>query len=156
MRICAGGLLVRGRQMLLAKRSEDRAFYPGVWDVIGGHCEGAETPAETLVRELEEEIGVKPSAFEEIAVLDEPRPVEHGEARYHIFIVTAWGSGEPRPRGSEHSEVRWLGLDDALALPLAHPEYRALFRSVLGRARARRLTLPLTLPSPPSGGEGSK
>ncbi len=137
MRICAGGLLVRGRQILLAKRSEDRAFYPGVWDVIGGHCEGDETPAETVVRELGEEIGVKPSAFEEIAVLDEPHPAEHGEARYHLFIVTAWGGGEPRRRGSEHSEVRWLGLDDAVALPLAHPEYSALFRSVLGRDGAR-------------------
>jgi len=137
MRICAGGLLVRGRQILLAKRSEDRTFYPGVWDVIGGHCEGDETPAETLVRELEEEIGVKPSAFEEIAVLDEPPPAEHEEARYHIFIVTAWGGGQPRLRDSEHSEVRWLGLDDALALPLAHPEYSALFRSVLGREGVR-------------------
>jgi 8-oxo-dGTP diphosphatase len=137
MRICAGGLLVRGRQILLAKRSEDRAFYPGVWDVIGGHCEGDETPAEALVRELGEEIGVKPSAFEEIAVLDEPRPAEHGEARYHIFIVTAWGGGQPRLRGSEHSDVRWLGLDDALALPLAHPGYSALFRSVLGRDGVR-------------------
>ena len=137
MRICAGGLLVRGRQILLAKRSEDRAFYPGVWDVIGGHCEGDETPAETLLRELEEEIGVTPSAFEEIAVLDEPRPAEHGEARYHLFIVTAWGGGEPRPRGAEHSEVRWLDLDDALALRLAHPEYSALFRSVLGREGVR-------------------
>jgi len=25
--------------MLLVKRSDDRAFYPGVWDVVGGHCE---------------------------------------------------------------------------------------------------------------------
>jgi 8-oxo-dGTP diphosphatase len=137
MRICAGGLLVRGRQILLAKRSEDRTFYPGVWDVVGGHCEGDETPAETLVRELEEEIGVKPSAFEEIAVLDEPRAAEHGEARYHMFIVTAWGGGEPRLRGAEHSEVRWLHLDDALVLPLAHPEYSVLFRSVLGREAVR-------------------
>ncbi|HEY3118774.1 MAG TPA: NUDIX hydrolase [Chloroflexota bacterium] len=137
MRICAGGLLVRGRQILLARRSEDRTFYPGVWDVIGGHCEGDEIPAETLVRELEEEIGVKLSAFEEIAVLDEPRPAEYGEAKYHMFIVTAWDGGEPRLRGSEHSEVRWFGLDDALALPLAHPEYSALFRSVLGREGVR-------------------
>jgi 8-oxo-dGTP diphosphatase len=137
MRVCAGALLVLGRQILLAKRSEDRAFYPGVWDVIGGHCEGDETPAETLVRELEEEIGVKPSALEEITVLDEPRPAEHGEARYHMFIVTAWGGGEPRLRDAEHSEVRWLDLGEALALPLAHPEYGARFRSVLGREGVR-------------------
>jgi len=56
MRICAGGLLVRSNEILLAKRSADRAFYPGVWDVVGGHCAGKETPTDALLRELEEEL----------------------------------------------------------------------------------------------------
>jgi len=133
MRTCAGGLLVRGDEILLAKRSEGRTFYPDVWDVIGGHCEGSEATADALVRELQEEIGVEALAFEEIAVLGEPQPASHGEARYHMFLVTAWG-GQPRLLDSEHSELRWLGLDHALALPLAHPGYRDLFRAALERA----------------------
>ena len=60
----------------MARRSGDRKFYPGVWDIIGGHCEGGEAPADALVRELEEEIGVKAHVFEEIAVLEEPQPAE--------------------------------------------------------------------------------
>src|SRR5438309_6526282 len=123
MRNCAGGLLVRGDEILLAKRAEDRTFYPGVWDLVGGHCEGDETPAATLGRELGEEIGVRPSAFEEIAVLEEPRAAEHGQAQYHVFLVSAWDGGEPRLLGSEHSELLWLSLEKALALPLAHPGY---------------------------------
>jgi 8-oxo-dGTP diphosphatase len=138
MRICAGGLLVHEDWILLAKRSADRAFYPGVWDVIGGHCEGNEAPVDALVRELVEEIGVTPRVFEKIAVLAEPQPADHGEAQYHIFMVTAWGDGEPRLRGSEHSELRWLSLDQALALPLAHPGYAELFRSTLGWGDRRR------------------
>jgi len=132
MRICAGGLLIRGDRMLLARRSADRAFYPGVWDVIGGHCEADESPDQTLMRELEEEIGVTARAFRAIAVLPEPDPAENGEARYHIFIVTAWDGGEPRLRGAEHSELRWLRLEDALTLPLAHPGYGELFGTALG------------------------
>ena len=126
--------------MLLARRSEDRPFYPGVWDVIGGHCEDRESPADTLVRELREEIGVTAHAFEEIAVLDEPRQAEHGEAAYHMFVVTAWSGGEPRLLGPEHSALCWLTVDDALALPRAHPGYGELFRSAVGLARgaARR------------------
>ena len=116
--------------MLLVKRSAERAFYPGVWDVIGGHCAEGETPGATLIREAEEEIGITPCTFEEIAVLGEPDPAKHGEGRYHIFVVTDW-AGEPRLRGPEHSELRWLSLEQALILPLAHPEYPALFRSVL-------------------------
>jgi 8-oxo-dGTP diphosphatase len=105
-----------------------------VWDILGGHCESAETPADTLGREIQEELGVTASAYEEVAVLDEPRPAEHGEARYHVFVVTAWTGGEPRLTGAEHSELRWVSLDEALALPLAHPDYGALFRSVLGES----------------------
>jgi 8-oxo-dGTP pyrophosphatase MutT (NUDIX family) len=103
-----------------------------LWDVPGGHCEAGEAPAQALARELEEEIGVTPRAFAELAVLDEPRPAEHGEARYHMFAVTAWDGGEPRLRGPEHAELRWLHLAEALVLALAHPDYPALFRRALG------------------------
>jgi 8-oxo-dGTP pyrophosphatase MutT (NUDIX family) len=68
VRTCAGALLVRGRHILLATRADDRPFYPGVWDIIGGHCEPNETPADTLTRELLEEIGITPRIFEEIGV----------------------------------------------------------------------------------------
>jgi 8-oxo-dGTP diphosphatase len=130
MRICAGALLVRENEILLAKRSRDRAFYPGVWDVVGGHCEAGETPADTLTRELEEELGIRPLAFTEVGVLGEPEPAKYGDARYHIFAVRAW-SGTPRLLNTEHSEVRWVKLDKALRLPLAHPDYGRLFRTVL-------------------------
>jgi 8-oxo-dGTP diphosphatase len=92
-----------------------------VWDVVGGHCEGEETPTDALLRELEEELGVKALAFEEIATLEEPQPAENGEANYHIFAVTGW-TGEPRLLNAEHSEIRWLSLDQALGLSLAHPD----------------------------------
>src|SRR5262249_17499661 len=58
MRISAGNLIVRGGELLLAKRAEDRTFYPRVWDMVGGHCEGDETPADALARELGEELPV--------------------------------------------------------------------------------------------------
>jgi len=131
VRTCAGALLVRGRNILLAKRADDRSFYPGVWDIIGGHCESNEAPVDTLTRELLEEIGITPRIFEEIAVLTEPRPAEHGDARYHVFVVRTWDGGEPRLLGAEHSELRWMSVADALELPLAHPAYRELFAKVL-------------------------
>jgi hypothetical protein len=59
---------------------------------------------------------------------------EYGEARYHIFLVTAWGGGEPHLQGSEHSELRWVRLERALALLLAHPGYGELFTTALAAA----------------------
>ena len=64
--------------------------------------------------------------------------MEHGEAKYHIFAVIAW-TAEPRLQSTEHSELGWLSLDQALVLPLAHPRYAQLFRAVLeGRESAPR------------------
>jgi ADP-ribose pyrophosphatase YjhB (NUDIX family) len=134
MRVCAGGVLVRGRDVLLARRSDDRALYPGVWDVVGGHCEPGESPRDALVREVEEEIGVVPRAFREVAVLGEPDPATHGEAAYHVFAVTAWDGGEPRRLGTEHAKLCWLTLERAAALPLAHPDYPRVLRQVLAVA----------------------
>ncbi len=117
--------------MLLALRSAERAFYPGVWDLVGGHSAPGEAPDDTLVREVREETGVTPIAFEEVAVLEEPNPAEHGDARYHVFVVTGWAGREPRLQGPEHSELRWVNLDQALTLSLAHPQYGKLFLSML-------------------------
>jgi hypothetical protein len=44
-RICVGAVLVRERDdrrnasplVLLGRRDAGRAFYPGVWDLLGGH-----------------------------------------------------------------------------------------------------------------------
>ena len=130
MRVCAGGLLVRNGRILVAKRSDDRVFYPNVWDIPGGHRDGDEALTATLSRELREELGIEAAIGDELAVLGEPRPAEHGDARYHMFIVREW-AGEPQLQGSEHSELRWVNLDEALSLPLAHPEYGQLFRAVL-------------------------
>jgi NUDIX domain len=58
MRLCAGGILVRGHEILLATRSSDRAFYPGVWDIVGGHFEADELPGDALTRGF-----MKSSAF---------------------------------------------------------------------------------------------
>jgi 8-oxo-dGTP diphosphatase len=33
--------------------------YPNCWDILGGHVEEGETPEETIIREMEEEIGKK-------------------------------------------------------------------------------------------------
>ena len=117
----------------------------------GGHRAGDEDLEATLVRELREELGVTAREYRTVAVLGELQPSEHGEAEYHVFIVTAWDGGEPRLLGSEHSELRWFTRNEALALSLAHPEYRGLLRAALpGTGDPRAPWNPALHPTPPS------
>lgn len=53
-------ILVRGDRVLLGQRTPDRALFPSVWDVFGGHLELNEQPEQALVRELQEELAITP------------------------------------------------------------------------------------------------
>ncbi len=128
MKHCACGILIEHGRILLAKRSPARKLYPDVWDMVGGHQEGGESLDQTLRREFEEEIGVTPTEFREVAVLAERAPEIHGERAYHVFAVTAWHGPGPAIRGDEHTEIGWFTVDDALALDLADPGYKDVLR----------------------------
>ena len=51
--------LVCGRELVAYRRDDIPAIpWPGLWDLPGGGREGAETPAECALREVEEEFGL--------------------------------------------------------------------------------------------------
>jgi 8-oxo-dGTP diphosphatase len=121
------GLLIRGGEALLVHRSPDREVYPGVWDFPGGHVEPGESRPAALVRELDEELDV---------VIDAPAGdadlVLDGDGWHlSVWVVRSW-DGEPRNvQPDEHDDLAWFGLDAALALDFADPEYRDLLRAAL-------------------------
>jgi 8-oxo-dGTP diphosphatase len=141
-RACVGAVLVRERGdrgdalplVLLGRRRAGREFYPGVWDVLGGHLEPGETAEQALVRELREEAGVTPTAWESLGEFREPLPGGDGSVVLRLYVVTAW-NGTPRNRSpEEHSEVSWFAVDDACRLALAHPAYRNILRTAVSVA----------------------
>lgn len=97
-----------------------------MWDVPGGRSEGAEEPAETLVRELAEELGIVPLDYREIAVL--PAAVA-GRLPFHLYRVTRWSGAPKNLQPEEHTEIAWVPLDEVAALDLAVPAYPTIFAS---------------------------
>ncbi len=133
-RVLVGAILTRGSSILLGRRASTLRFYPGVWDVLGGHVEPHETPERALVRELREELGITLTRFEKLAMLHDVGSGQQDGYEYHLYHVTRW-TGTPRNLApEEHDEVRWAPLEEALRLELALPAYRPIFERVAADA----------------------
>ena len=87
-----------------------------VWKTVGGRTEPGETPEQTMLREVNEEIGIRPSAFRRLP--DRIVDAYDHPARIALFVITEW-EGEPANVASdEHSEIRWFAAHEIPALRL--------------------------------------
>jgi 8-oxo-dGTP diphosphatase len=114
---------------LLGKRSAERDYYPSVWDVFGGHLEPGESCERTLRRELQEELGILPTAWQYLETLCESAPAEGAGLTCHFYVVTKWRGTPKNLEPGEHSDMNWYLLEEATQLDLAHPEYARILRS---------------------------
>jgi 8-oxo-dGTP diphosphatase len=130
-------LIIQSQRILLGQRSATREFYPGVWDVFGGHVEPGEQLHETLVRELQEELGITPTkwTYLETITLSAASPLNGppDQLILHLYLVTDW-TGTPANRQlEEHSTIGWFSLAEAIQLQLADPSYLILFTRYLNQ-----------------------
>lgn len=134
--VTVGALLVNAdKKVLMGLRSPWKKAWPEHWDTPGGHVERGEALEDALVREMGEELGIRPIKFREIAAIDEKKPELYGDSICHIFQVTAWSGGEPRNVCDEHSELAWYSPEDLETISnLADPEYPHLARIAIGAA----------------------
>jgi mutator protein MutT len=123
-------LIIRSQRILLGHRSPTRTYYPDVWDVFGGHVEPGEQHHETLIRELQEELGITPTQWnylENISFPSEPSDA----VTVHLYLVTDWIGTPVNRQLEEHSTIGWFSLQQAAGLSLAHPDYPAIFARYL-------------------------
>jgi 8-oxo-dGTP diphosphatase len=124
-------LIVRSGKILLGQRTAERVFYPNVWDMFGGHVEPGEGQEQTLVRELEEELGITPTrwTFLETHRIDLPSSTDElpGLLIFHLYLVTDWTGTPVNMQPEEHSTIGWFSVEEAALLPLADASYPEIF-----------------------------
>jgi 8-oxo-dGTP diphosphatase len=138
--VVAAAIVVRGR--VLAARRSRPADVAGGWELPGGKLLAGETPADGVVREVEEELGCTVAYVRPFGATV---PVKPGYSlTAHLVELTA---GEPTPY--EHDALRWLSaddLDDVAWLPADRPflgELRDLLTTAATESASRR-RVPLT------------
>ncbi|MDQ6763648.1 MAG: NUDIX domain-containing protein [Bacteroidota bacterium] len=123
--VCAGGFLVKKKKFLFGKRSKDKSWAPGVWDIVGGRSLKHEHPLFTLRRETFEEIGVTVLNAELLTSVNVTDNSKAGFFEYHIYMVTDY-KGKPVNCSKEHTKIKWFTRKELNKIPIASPQYLVL------------------------------
>jgi 8-oxo-dGTP diphosphatase len=110
LRVIVGAAIIAAGRVLGCARNHPPEL-AGKWEFPGGKVEPGETEMEALVRECEEELGVRVAVGPRIG--GDIRLGHHGTV-LRIYAATLV-SGEPR--ALEHAEIRWLGVDEIDSVP---------------------------------------
>ena len=99
-----GAAIVRDGRVLAARRTRPPGA-AGRWEFPGGKVEPGESDADSLVREVQEELGVRVRVQAWL-----PGEVPIGEHHLLRVALVVPEGGDPVP--TEHDEVRWLAVDE--------------------------------------------
>ena len=123
------GVLVEERDgytcVLIARRKQD-AVLGGYWELPGGKIERGEHPAQCLVREYEEELGITVETTRELPLIT--FQYDHARVRLHPFFCRRT-QGSAEPRNLHVADHRWVKAADLLDYRFP-PANDALMRQV--------------------------
>ncbi len=103
--------------------------WPGLWDLPGGGREPGETPVDCAIRETGEETGVMLRPSEVVWQRDFQE--DKGGRTWFLVAAPGWLC-LPAPKLSiEGQAVRWMAVEQFLALPDAVPHMQARLRAYL-------------------------
>jgi 8-oxo-dGTP diphosphatase len=102
--VVACALIDSDGRILLAQRPEGKSL-AGLWEFPGGKVEPGETPEETLVRELHEELGI----VTKIACLAPLSFASHSYDNFHLLMpLYICRRYEGIPQGKEGQALKWV------------------------------------------------
>ena len=132
-------------EVLLTRRSPEKAVCPGWWENTGGAVQAGETSRQAILRELGEEPGLSPRPEELTLLLQEDcRDGTH----FDIYALT-W-EGEPediRLQAGETDAARWMplaeweqaaGMEGTLCPAQREPYKQELYRRIALYVQGRR------------------
>lgn len=102
--VVVGAAIISDGRLLTAQRAEPPRMAGG-WELPGGKVDPGESDEEALVRECEEELGVKVRLDRQVG----------GDWRLSdTAVLRVWTAGllEGEPRALEHLALRWLAPDE--------------------------------------------
>lgn len=111
LRVVVAAVVERNGAFLLARRRAG-AHLEGLWEFPGGGVEDGEHPADALVRELREELGVETTVGEPLTF------AYHEDAERRVLLLFYRAAVRGEPLGIEGQEVAWFPPHELQRLPM--------------------------------------
>ncbi|EAU42218.1 NUDIX hydrolase [Fulvimarina pelagi HTCC2506] len=112
--VSACALVDTDGRVLLAQRPTGKPL-AGMWEFPGGKVEPDETPEQTLIRELREELGIETQA----ACLAPLTFASHTYERFHLLMpLYVCRRYEGIARGHEGQAIKWVWARDLRTFPM--------------------------------------
>ena len=115
-----GAVFVRRGSVFAARRGPDKAI-PGAWEFPGGKIELGESPRDALVRELKEELLIDARVGAHLTTT--AHAYDFGVVSLSTYLCELV-SGDPVL--TEHSEARWVAVEDLPSLDWAPADIPAV------------------------------
>lgn len=113
--IAVDGILIKNNKILLIKRKNEP--FKGKWALPGGFVEYGERVEEAVLREFEEEVGIKAKIKRLLGVYSDPNRDPRGHVISIVFLLE--GEGSPRA-GDDAKDAKFFDLDDLPPLAFDH------------------------------------
>ncbi|MBS1267186.1 MAG: ADP-ribose pyrophosphatase [Candidatus Woesearchaeota archaeon] len=112
-RVLVGGIVCRDGKILMLKRTAQKRFLPGYFDLPGGKVEFGEDPNKTIIREVKEETNLDVEVVRAYNVWHSTNEFnDNTEHNIEIdFILKIVGDNEIKLSEKEHSEYRWISRE---------------------------------------------
>lgn len=125
-----GGIIFDGDRVLLGLRGKEPGM--GKWSIPGGAVRLGETLENALVREIEEEVGIKVKVEQIVAVLDRIIKDKEGKIAFHYilvdFLCVPLFKCDPRP-GSDLLDCRYVPISELVNYTLTRGTDRVIKHS---------------------------
>lgn len=130
--IAAGIILHQDLQHIFIARRFPKADQGALWEFPGGKIEQGETAEQCVIRELNEEIGIKATRIEHFMQLSH----DYGDKilDFNFFLIWQY---QGKPHGKEQQPTGWVHIDELANYPFpdanvpvinALTQYLAVFR----------------------------
>ena len=110
-------LIKNDGRFLIMRRTKTKTYMPDKWDIPGGSMEIGETPEQAIIREVFEETGLRVNpgrvlfAFSNFTELPNRQTIQ-------LVMETKTQQNTIQLNTAEHSEYRWVTVEEARSLPL--------------------------------------